>query len=440
MSEAEAATKTEEQKPAAAAAPAAAEEAAAAAAPPAKEMRAIVLTGFGGLKTVKILKKPEPAAAEGELLIRVKACGLNFLDLMVRQGALDNLPKTPFIMGFECSGEVEAVGEGVTDFKVGDRVAALTEYKAWAELVTVPAKHAYILPASMSFDDAAAVLMNYVVAYALLFDIGNLREKQTVLMHSVGGGVGHAVAQLCKTVPDVTLIGTASKNKHDSLTSLVTNLLDHSSDYVQEVNKIAPDGVDLVLDCLCGEDCKKGYSLLKPLGRYVLYGTSCIVAGETKSFFSFAKSWWQVDKVSPIKLYEESKVISGFNLRHLLYQQGMHDYVKGVVSKVFTLYEQKKITPVVDSSWAFEDVTEAMQKMHDHKNIGKLTLNPSLEPKPKPQPEKVGTPDAHPRRFSLKSKGKDKEAKDGKAPVPSGESTDTEKDAKEEQSPPANAS
>lgn len=439
MSEAEAATKTEEQKPAAAAAAAPAEEAAAAA-PPAKEMRAIVLTGFGGLKTVKVLKKPEPAAAEGELLIRVKACGLNFLDLMVRQGALDNLPKTPFIMGFECSGEVEAVGEGVTDFKVGDRVAALTEYKAWAELVTVPAKHAYILPASMSFDDAAAVLMNYVVAYALLFDIGNLREKQTVLMHSVGGGVGHAVAQLCKTVPDVTLIGTASKNKHDSLTNLVTHLLDHSSDYVQEVNKISPDGVDLVLDCLCGEDCKKGYSLLKPLGRYVLYGTSCIVAGETKSFFSFAKSWWQVDKVSPIKLYEESKVISGFNLRHLLYQQGMHDYVKGVVSKVFSLYEQKKITPVVDSSWAFEDVTEAMQKMHDHKNVGKLTLNPSLEPKPKPQPEKVGTPDAHPRRFSLKSKGKDKESKDGKASVPSGESTDTEKDAKEEQTPPANAS
>ncbi|KAG0415042.1 hypothetical protein HPB47_007795, partial [Ixodes persulcatus] len=346
--------------------------------------------------------------------------GLNFLDLMVRQGAIDNLPKTPFIMGFECSGEVEAVGEGVTDFKVGDRVAAFAEYKAWAELVTVPAKHAYVLPSSMTFDDAAAVLMNYVVAYSLLFDIGNLREKQTVLVHSVGGGVGHAVAQLCKTVPEVTLIGTASKSKHDALTNLVTHLLDHSSDYAQEVTKISPDGVDLVLDCLCGEDCKKGYGLLKPLGRYILYGTSCIVAGETKSFFSFAKSWWQVDKVSPIKLYDESKVIAGFNLRHLLYQQGMHDYVKGVVAKVFDLFEKKKIQPVVDSSWAFEDVAEAMQKMHDHKNIGKLTLNPSLEPKPKPQPEK--------------SKGKDK---DGKATVPSGESTDTEKDAKEEQSPPA---
>lgn len=434
MSEAEATNKAEEPKPAAAAPT---EEVAA---PPAKEMRAVVLTGFGGLKSVKILKKPEPSAADGEVLIRVKACGLNFLDLMVRQGAIDNLPKTPFIMGFECAGEVEAVGEGVTDFKVGDRVAVLTEYKAWAELVAVPAKHAYLLPASMSFGDAAAVLMNYVVAYSLLFDIGNLREKQTVLVHSVGGGVGHAVAQLCKTVPDVTLIGTASKSKHEFLGNLVTHLLDHSTDYVQEVNKLSPDGIDLVLDCLCGEDCKKGYSLLKPLGRYVLYGTSCIVAGETKSFFSFAKSWWQVDKVSPIKLYDESKVISGFNLRHLLYQQGMHEYVKGVVMKVFDLYESKKIAPVVDSSWAFEDVAEAMQKMHDHKNVGKLTLDPSLEPKPKPQPEKVGTPDAHPRRFSFKSKGKDKDSKDGKAPVQSGESTDTEKDTKEEQSPPANAS
>ncbi|KAM7289508.1 synaptic vesicle membrane protein VAT-1 homolog-like isoform X2 [Ixodes scapularis] len=290
MSEAEAGTKTEEQaKPAAAtAAPAAAEEAAAA--PLVKEMRAVVLTGFGGLKTVKIVKKPEPAAAEVDLLVRVKACGLNFLDLMVRQEVIDNLPKTPSIMGFECLGEVEALGEGVTDFKVGDRVAAFAEYKAWAELVTVPAKHAYVLPASMSFDDAAAVLMNYVVAYSLLFDIGKLREKQTVLVHSVGGGVGHAVAQLCKTVPEVTLIGTASKNKHDALTNLATHLLDHSSDYAQEVTKISPDGVDLVLDCLCGEDCKKGSGLLKPLGRYILYGTSCIVAGETKSFFSFAKS------------------------------------------------------------------------------------------------------------------------------------------------------
>lgn len=108
---------------------------------------------------------------------------------MLRQGVLDNAPKAPFIMGFECAGEVEAVGEGVTDVKVGDRVAALAESRAWAELVNVPAKYVYKIPSSMSFQDASAITLNAVVAYALLFDVGNLRPGQTVLIHSIGGGV-----------------------------------------------------------------------------------------------------------------------------------------------------------------------------------------------------------------------------------------------------------
>ncbi|CAG4952124.1 unnamed protein product [Parnassius apollo] len=83
-----------------------------------KAMRAVVLTVFGGLKTVKILKRPEPTVSEGEVFIRVKACGLNFRDLIVRQGAIDSPPKTPFIPGFECTDEIEQDGEGVTNFKI----------------------------------------------------------------------------------------------------------------------------------------------------------------------------------------------------------------------------------------------------------------------------------------------------------------------------------
>ncbi|XP_023223330.1 synaptic vesicle membrane protein VAT-1 homolog-like isoform X3 [Centruroides sculpturatus] len=393
--------------------------------PPPKEMKAVVLTGFGGLKSVKVMKKPEPTAKEGEVLIRVKSGGLNFLDVMVRQGVLDNPVKTPFIMGFECAGVIESLGENVTDFQVGDEVAALSEYKAWAELTAVPAKFVYKLPPGMSFQDASALLLNNVVAYILLFEVGNLREGNTILMHSAGGGVGQAVAQMAKMIPNITLIGTASKHKHEDIKSSVTHLIDHGVDYVQEVKKLSPEGVDLVLDCLCGEDVNKGYSLLKPLGRYILYGSSSIVTGETKSFFSITKSWWQVDKVNPIKLFDENKSISGFNLRHLLYQQGGHEYIRGIVEKVFRLWKEGKIKTVIDSTWAFEDVPEAMQRLHDRKNVGKITLDPNMEPKPKPQP----------------TKGKEKEAKDGKATsVPSGESTDTEKEAKEESSPPPNSS
>ncbi|KAH0949221.1 hypothetical protein HN011_007531 [Eciton burchellii] len=354
--------------------------------PEPKDMRAIVLNGFGGLKSVKALRKPEPNFGEGEVLIRVKACGLNFQDLMARQGAIDSPPKTPFIMGSECAGDIEQVGEGVENFKVGDRVVALPDHKAWAELVAVPATSVFALPDGMSYLDAAAITMNYTVAYILLFELAHLTPGKNLLLHSAGGGVGQAVVQLAKTVKDVTIFGVCSKSKHEALktTGTIDYLLERGTDYSNEIRKICPEGVDIVLDCLCGEECNKGYALLKPMGKYILYGSSNVVTGETKSFFSAARSWWQVDKVSPIKLFDENKTLSGLNLRHLMYQHGSHAFVRRAVNQVYTLWSEGKIKPVVDSTWALEDVPEAMQKMHDRKNIGKIVLDPNLEPKPKP--------------------------------------------------------
>lgn len=397
---------------------------------PVKEMRAVVLTGFGGLKSVKILKKPEPTLNEGEVLIRVKACGLNFQDLMVRQGAIDSPPKCPFILGFECAGEIEQVGEGVEGFSVGDQVVALPEYKAWAELVAVPSKYVFKLPKDLSHLDAATITMNYTVAHILLFDLAGLSQGKSILVHSVGGGVGQAIVQLAKTVPDVTIFGVCSKSKHDALkeaNSPIDHLLERGSDYINEIRKISPDGVDIVLDCLCGEECNKGYNLLKPMGKYVLYGSSNVVTGETKSFFSAARAWWQVDKVSPLKLFDENRTLGGFNLRRLMYQQNGSEYVHKVVDKVFQLFQEGKIKPLLDSTWALEDVAEAMQKMHDRKNVGKLILDPSLEPKPKPVTPAKGKNKEDKKKQSSEDKKDSVEEKDKKEEDP------TKKDEKKEE-------
>lgn len=132
---------------------------------------------------------------------------------MVRLGAIDSPPKTPTILGFECAGEVEAVGEGVEDFKVscrrneiriitiyilsfllfslkvGDRVVALPEFRAWAELCAVPTEYVYKLPDELSFQDAAAITMNYLVAYIIVFELSSLRPGKSLMLHSAGGGV-----------------------------------------------------------------------------------------------------------------------------------------------------------------------------------------------------------------------------------------------------------
>ncbi|XP_016296880.1 synaptic vesicle membrane protein VAT-1 homolog-like [Sinocyclocheilus anshuiensis] len=259
---------------------------------------------------------------------------------------------------------------------------AFVNYNAWAEVVCTPLDFVHKIPDDMTFPEAAAFSMNFVAAYMMLFEVANLREGMSVLVHSAGGAVGQAVAQLCSTVPNVTVFGTASPFKHEAIKHSVTHLFDRNIDYVPEVKKISPDGVDIVLDCLCGENTGKGLTLLKPMGTYILYGSSNMVTGETKSFFSFAKSWWQVEKVNPIKLYEENKVIAGFSLLNLLFKQGGCNQVKTAVQKLLSLYDQKKIKPVVDSLWALEEVKEAMQRIHDRGNIGKLILDVEKSPTP----------------------------------------------------------
>nr|XP_053654332.1 synaptic vesicle membrane protein VAT-1 homolog-like [Cherax quadricarinatus] len=287
----------------------------------AKEMRAVVLNGFGGLKCVKTVKRPQPSLADGEVLIRVQLCGVSFQDVMVRQGFTESHPKIPFILGFECAGVVEAVADDITNFKVGDRVMALPDHRAWAELVPVPAKYVYALPEDMPLPEAAAVTLSYTVAYMLVYDLANIKSGQTVLLHSAGGAVGQAVCSLLQNIGGITIVGVASKNKHEDIKERVAHLIDRGCDTPTEVRKVCPDGVDVVLDCQGGDECNKGYSLLKPLGRYILYGPSSIVTGETKSILSVIKSWRQVEKVAPLRLYEDNKAIFGFNLRRLLHCQ-----------------------------------------------------------------------------------------------------------------------
>ncbi|KAL4657761.1 synaptic vesicle membrane protein VAT-1-like [Arapaima gigas] len=155
--------------------------------PPEEEVftyRALVLSGYGGYDKVKLqVKKGKPALKGGEVLVRVKACGLNFADLLGRQGLYDRLPSPPVTPGMECAGVVEAVGEEVADRKVGDKVLVLSRNGLWQEVVAVPADHTFPMPEGMSFEEAAALLINYITAYMILFDFGNLRPNQSVLIH-----------------------------------------------------------------------------------------------------------------------------------------------------------------------------------------------------------------------------------------------------------------
>uniref|UniRef100_A0A3Q1EEF1 Vesicle amine transport 1 n=1 Tax=Acanthochromis polyacanthus TaxID=80966 RepID=A0A3Q1EEF1_9TELE len=369
--------------------------------------RALVLTGYGGYDKVKLqVKKGKPALKAGEVLVRVKACGLNFADLMARQGLYDRLPSPPVTPGMECSGVVEAVGEEVTDRKVGDRVMVLNRFGLWQEVAAVPASHTFLIPEGMSFEEAAALPVNYITAYMMLFDFGNLRPNQSVLVHAAAGGVGIAATQLCKTVKDVTVFGTASASKHETISQGgVTHAIDYrTKDYVEEVRKISPKGLDIILDPLGGSDTHKAYNLLKPMGKLITYGAANMLAGQKKNLIAVAKNWYHQFSIHTLSLIQGNKSVCGF---HLGYLDGETELISQVMSTVLDLYKQGKIKPRIDSTWHLEQVGDAMRKMQERNNIGKVILTTE----PMPEEEKKEEAKKEDKKEDKKKEDKKKEDK-----------------------------
>nr|AAS37669.1 VAT-1 [Danio rerio] len=352
--------------------------------------RALVLTGYGGYDKVKLqVKKGKPALKSGEVMVRVKMCGLNFADLMARQGLYDRLPSPPVTPGMECSGVIEAVGEEVTDRKVGDKVLVLNRSGMWQEVVVVASTHTFLMPEGMSFEEAAALPVNYITAYMMLFDFGHLRPNQSVLVHMAAGGVGIAATQLCKTVNDVTVFGTASASKHEVISQGgVTHPIDYRTrDYVEEVRKISPKGLDIVLDPLGGSDTHKGYNLLKPMGKLISYGAANMLAGQKKNLFAVAKTWYQQFSVHTLSLIQGNRSVCGF---HLGYLDCETELIDQAMTAVMDLYRQGKVKPRIDSTYHLEQVGDAMRRMQERNNIGKiiLTTEPMKEEEKKEEAKK----------------------------------------------------
>src|SRR4051795_9791588 len=239
-------------------------------------MRAVVLTGTGGPEVLRVQERPAPALAPGEVRIAVRAAGINFADTMARLGLYPDAPKPPCVMGYEVAGTVESVGEGATEFSVGDRVVAGTRFGGQAELVTVPEGQVLPLPKRLSFEQGAAFPVNYGTAYAALIVMGSLREGDRVLIHAAAGGVGISATQIARNA-GAEIFGTASPGKHEEIRAQgVAHAIDYRGrDFESEVKRITDgEGVDLVLDALGPTSFRKDYRLLRPGGRLVMYGIS----------------------------------------------------------------------------------------------------------------------------------------------------------------------
>jgi NADPH:quinone reductase-like Zn-dependent oxidoreductase len=332
-------------------------------------VRAVVITKHGGPGVLQVQEQPDPALGPGEVRIDVAAAGINFADVMARMGLYQDAPKTPCVVGYEVAGTILELGDGVDVLTPGQRVIAGTQFGGYASQVVVPAADVLPLPDGLSFEQGAAIPVNYGTAWAGLIGFGSLQPGERVLVHSAGGGVGIAATQIAKRI-GAEVYGTASPGKHARCEELG---VDHAIDYTQDGWERGLPKFDVILDAVGGKSFRIGYDLLRPGGRLVAFGASAIVSGQRRNLVTALRTVIRMPRFSMIKQMSESKAVIGLNMLTLWKDRGT---LQPWIAPLREMLDDGTVKPVVAGDFAFEDAGAAQTMITERRNVGKVVLTP----------------------------------------------------------------
>ncbi len=337
-------------------------------------VRAVWIPRYGKADVLEVREAPDPTPEKGSVRIRVEASGVNFAEIMARQGLYHDAPKPPMVVGYEVAGVIDAVGSGVNKRHEGQRVIAMTRFGGYADTLCVPSQQTFVMPNDMSFAEGAALPVNYLTAYHMLFEVFRLRPGDHVLIHQVAGGVGTAASQLCRSVEGVVTYGTASAHKHDYARAHgCTHPIDYRAvDYAERVRQLSGGrGVHLVLDALGGADWKKGFALLRPAGMLIPFGWANMTTAGSRRMTRVLKQFTHTPVWSPIKLMNENRGVAGVNMGHLWDHV---DLITKEMEALQQLFAAGTIRPHIDGSYPFDQADEAHEQIEAGKNLGKVLL------------------------------------------------------------------
>jgi NADPH:quinone reductase-like Zn-dependent oxidoreductase len=316
-----------------------------------------------------VQERPDPALAAGQVRIDVAAAGINFADVMARMGLYADAPKTPCVVGYEVAGTVLELGEGVEGLNHGQRVFAGTQFGGYASQVVAAAGDVVALPEELTFEQGAAIPVNYGTAWAGLVGFGSLQAGERVLVHSAGGGVGIAATQIAKRA-GAEVYGTASPGKHARITELG---VDHALDYTKPGWESGLPKFDVILDAVGGKSFRLSYSLLRPGGRLVAFGASSVVSGERKNVVTALRAVLRMPRFNMIKQMSESKAVIGLNMLSLWKDRGT---LEPWIAPMQEMIADGTVKPVVAGAFSFEDAGAAQTMIVERRNVGKVVLTP----------------------------------------------------------------
>ena len=333
-------------------------------------MRQVWITRPGPPEVLEVREAPDPEPGSGQVRIRVKAAGINFADLMARVGLYPDAPKIPCVVGYEVSGTVAALGDGVDgSLTVGQRVMAPVRFGGYAERVTARADAVVAIPDDLGFEDAASVPLAYATAWEALIRQGNLQSGERVLIHAAAGGVGIAATQIAKRA-GAEVWGTASPGKHEAIRGFG---VDHPVDYTRSGWERQVPKLDLVMDALGGASFRRSYKLLRAGGRLICFGASGVVSGERRNLVTAGRTALLMPRFNLLKQMSDSKAVIGLNVLSIWDEFQSAERWRGPLTEMLV---NGTIRPVVAQSFPFSQAPEAHRFITERRNVGKVVLVP----------------------------------------------------------------
>jgi NADPH:quinone reductase-like Zn-dependent oxidoreductase len=338
-------------------------------------MRQVWITGHGVPGKLALRESLDPQPRGKELRVRVKACGVNFADILARMGLYPDAPKPPMVVGYEISGTVDARGPDASSDWTGKDVFGLVRFGGYSDCVVIPEGQAFEKPASLSHEQCAALPVQYLTAWQLLVVMGSLSSDETVLIHNAGGGVGLAAIDIARHI-GATMYGTASIGKHAFLKSRgLHEAIDYvNRDWSEELAHLTKGlGVELIIDPLGGRHWKKSLKALRHTGRLGMFGVSTATESRLPGPLRLINVGLGMPLFNPVALMNKNRSVFGVNLGHLWHETGkLRTWMRTVLQGVTDGW----IRPHVDRTFPLEKAGEAHAYIEARRNIGKVVLVP----------------------------------------------------------------
>lgn len=324
------------------------------------QMQQVIISEVGGPEKLAYETVTIPTAQAEEVLVKVHAFGINRPDILQRQG-LYPMPKdvTP-VPGLEVAGEIVAVGAAVTQFKVGDKVCGLTNGGGYAEYCVVPASQTLVIPEGVSFTQAAAIPETFFTVWANVFQMGQAKASETVLVHGGSSGIGTTALMLCKALGIQTFATVGSDDKIQAIAHLTTGINYKTQDFEQVINEKTDNaGVDIILDMVGAPYLERNLNLLRRDGRLVYI-----------AFLGGAKA----KEVKLGQIMMKRLTITGSTMRARTTAEKA-EIAQGLQQQVAPFWAKGECLPMIYKTFDFDQIVDAHIAMDTGEHIGKIVVN-----------------------------------------------------------------